>query len=164
MKYIITESQFKLLVEKNFVNQGEVDYILDKINRSGYDSLDDTEKYILNNPDKQIERANPEDSNCIDELTDLLISLNLVDEEKVNRYDDFIEIYEFADAPDIEWFNGENFIRMYCMIDGNNQLYMDFEDDGEEDRDEVYHYLKEIWEPQLPDTEINFDGGTLDEI
>jgi hypothetical protein len=164
MKYIITESQFKLLVEKNFVNQEEVDYILDKINKSGYDSLDDVEKYILNNPDEPVVHGNPEDSNCINELTDLLISHNLIDEEKINRHDDFIEIYEFADAPDIEWFNGENFIRMYCMVDGNNQAYMDFEDDGEEDRDEVYHHLKEIWEPQLPDTEFNFDDDTLDEF
>jgi hypothetical protein len=87
-----------------------------------------------------------------------------IDEEKINRYDDFIEIYEFADAPDIEWFNGENFIRMYCMVDGNNQAYMDFEDDGEEDRDEVHYHLKEVWEQQLPDTEFYFDDDTLDEF
>jgi len=163
MKYIITESQFKLLVEKNFVNQEEVDYILDKINRMGYDSLDDVEKYILNNPDEPVESG---DSNCINELTDLLLSHNLIEEERINRYDDFIEIYEFSDAPDIEWFNGENFIRMYCIVDGDNQVTMDFEDDGEEDREEVYYHIKEVWGPQLPDTEFHFDDDDdmLDEF
>jgi hypothetical protein len=157
MKYIITESQLKLLIEKKFVNQDDVDAILDKINRSGYESLDDMEKHILKNPDSPIEHADPEDSNCVYELVKLLLSHNLINKKKINVDDKFVEVYEFNDAPDIEWFNGENFIRMYCMIDDGNKVFMDFEDYGDEDRDEVYHHLKEIWEPQLPDTEFVLD-------
>lgn len=161
MKYIITENQLRLLIEKKFVNQDEVDTILDKISSSGYGSLSDLEKEILKNPDTPIERGDSEDSNCIDELVNLLLSYSLIEEDKINRYEDFIEVYEFADA-DIEWFNGENLIRMYCMTDGGKKVYMDFED-YDEDRGDVYDHLKSVWESQLPDVEFIIDDDEMPE-
>jgi hypothetical protein len=62
MKKIIrlTESDLIRLVkrvinEKKFTNQSEVDRILDKISSEGMDSLTPEEKEILQNPDKPIE-------------------------------------------------------------------------------------------------------------
>jgi len=62
MKKIIklTESDLIRLVkrvinEKKFTNQSEVDRILDKISSEGMDSLTPEEKHILQNPDKPIE-------------------------------------------------------------------------------------------------------------
>jgi predicted acetyltransferase len=62
MKKIIrlTESDLIRLVkrvinEKKFTNQSEVDRILDKISSEGMSSLTPEEKYILQNPDKPIE-------------------------------------------------------------------------------------------------------------
>jgi len=62
MKKIIrlTESDLIRLVkrvinEKRFANQAEVDIILDKISSEGMDSLTPEEKEILQNPDKPIE-------------------------------------------------------------------------------------------------------------
>ena len=67
MKKIIrlTESDLVRLVkrvinEKRFANQSEVDRILDKISSEGMDSLTPDEKEILQNPDKPIE-SEPED-------------------------------------------------------------------------------------------------------
>jgi hypothetical protein len=183
MKYIITETQLKFLVENNFRNQQKIDAILDKINKQGYGSLNDLEKQILNNPDTQIEDEESEqDSNCINELAELLISHNLVDEENINIQDEFIEIYEFKDAPNIKWFNGENYLILYCIYDGKNLVYMDFKDDADlydaldsfnvnvkhdfniRDRDEVYDHLKNVWEQQLPNTEFSIEDDLSDEF
>jgi hypothetical protein len=157
MKYIISESQLRLLSEKNFVNQEEVDAILDKISNSGYDSLNDMEKHILKNPDAEVERGEHVDSNCIDTLVEMLFEYGLIERDKINIYDEFVEIYDFSDVAGIDWFNEENFVRMYCMVDGDMKVVVEFEDNGEEERDQVYDHLKDVWEPQLDDVEFIMD-------
>lgn len=53
MKIIITESQWRLLNEiEEFINQDEVDRILDKMNKYGRDSLTDEELGVLGNPNE----------------------------------------------------------------------------------------------------------------
>jgi hypothetical protein len=53
---------------------------------------------------------------------------------------------------------------LYCIYDGKNLVYMDFEDHGENEREEVYNHLKNVWEQQLPNTEFSIDDGMSDEF
>lgn len=169
-KFIVSESQLvnlikKSLTESNFANQEIVDKLLDKISQSGIDSLSDIEKSILKNPDipMSIDDVSDGGDSCLNDLLRLLISKNLVDPEKLNIHSEFFEIYEFNNV-ELEFFNGENFLRMYCMFDDGRKVFMDFENYGQEDREEIKSYLKNVWEPLLPETEFIFDVNDEEDL
>lgn len=166
-KFKITESQFlKLTINLNeteFANQEIVDRILDKINQEGYDSLSELEKHILKNPNQDITQDYDKDADCLENFIKLLMIWDFIDDKHVKYYDDFIEVYSFKDAPNIKWFNGENYIRFYCVFDNGKNIYMDFEDKGE-DRTEVISHLKNVWENSLPDTKFLTDDGMSEMI
>lgn len=167
----LTEGEFikfinQIVLEANFVNQEMVDRILDKINQSGYDSLNDEEKEILKNPNSPIS-TEVEDGgeNCVKDLVKLLFLNGLVEPENLNIYDEYIEIHGFNDV-DLDYFNGEDYVRLYCIFDEGRKVYMDFEDyddEGDEDlREEVKLHLKNEWEKILPNTEFLTDDGMSD--
>jgi hypothetical protein len=154
--YILSESQYQRLVERDFVNQEFVDNILDKISAQGEESLTDLERYILKNPNEPIVKYGDQDDDCIEDVIKLLFLNRLVDGESMKVYEDFIEVSKFADAPNLDYFNGENFIRFYCLFDDGRKVMMDFADNGES-REEVKAHIKNVWENKLPDTEFIVD-------
>lgn len=155
-RYILSESQYQRLLEDEFVNQEVIDMILDKITAKGQESLTDYEKHILQNPNEPIVSSKEQDDDCIEDVIKLLFLNNLLDSKDVKVYDDFIEVYKFLDAPNLDYFNGKNFVRFYCIYDDGRKVLMDFEDEGQS-REEVKSHIKDVWENILTDTEFITD-------
>lgn len=157
--YILKESQVKNLLEApQFANQDIIDNILDKISQSGEDSLTELEKYILRNPDVEITQETDAGESCIEDVIKLLFLNNLVDQNSMRVFEDYVEITGFLDNPSLKFFDGKNFIRLYCIWDDGRKVYMDFEG-SQKNRDEVKSHIKNVWEELLPDTEFLTDDG-----
>lgn len=157
--YILKESQFKNLLEApQFANQDIIDNILDKISQSGEDSLTELEKYILRNPDAEITQETDAGESCIVDVIKLLFLNNLVDQNSMRVFEDYVEITGFLDNATLKFFDGKNFIRLYCIWDDGRKVYMDFEG-SQKNRDEVKSHIKNVWEELLPDTKFLTDDG-----
>jgi len=157
--YILKESQVKNLLDApQFANQDIIDNILDKISQSGEDSLTELEKYILRNPDVEITQETDAGESCIEDVIKLLFLNNLVDQKSMRVFEDYVEITGFLDNPGLKFFDGRNFIRLYCIWDDGRKVYMDFEG-SQKNRDEVKSHIKNVWEELLPDTEFLTDDG-----
>lgn len=157
--YILKESQVKNLLEApQFANQDIIDNILDKISQSGEDSLTELEKYILRNPDAEITQETDAGESCIVDVIKLLFLNNLVDQNSMRVFEDYVEITGFLDNATLKFFDGKNFIRLYCIWDDGRKVYMDFEG-SQKNRDEVKSHIKNVWEELLPDTKFLTDDG-----
>lgn len=157
--YILKESQVKNLLEApQFANQDIIDNILDKISQSGEDSLTELEKYILRNPDAEITQETDAGESCIVDVIKLLFLNNLIDQNLMRVFEDYVEITGFLDNASLKFFDGKNFILLYCIWDDGRKVYMDFEG-SQKNRDEVKLHIKNVWEELLPDTEFLTDDG-----
>jgi len=86
----LTETQLvKLINEIKYRNQERIDAALDKMNISGYESLSDLEKWVLHNPDEEINfvelEPNEEDEDLI---ISSLLHLGYIDEKDITQEDD----------------------------------------------------------------------------
>ena len=155
MKKIIrlTESQLvELINEIRFRNQERVDAALDKINSSGYDSLSDIEKWVLHNPDEEINFVELEPTKEEDE--DLIISslfhLGYIDEKDIKQEDD--NKYVLSNMIDPEGYSFKYFEDGFTlelitrMSPDSEELLIGFDPGSEKaDRNEIKTHINNNW-------------------
>jgi hypothetical protein len=155
MKIIITEEQYKRLV-----NQDEVDRILDKMNELGKESLTPEELHILQNPDEKIEPE--EDEVELDDAEEIIFSKEALSRLISSGFIDYKDImilednsFQLSNIIDedgygFEYFDGGNKIRLTVSQD-NDELLVEGMDEGNagDSLMEVMKYIKENWEPNI---------------
>lgn len=167
MKYIITESQYKLITkivaEANFENQSNVDTVLDKINKYGIESLNDFEKKVLGNPNKMIDLPDGDgEETYVQKAIKVLTDLNFIDLDKVNIYENHFELYEIKGKHFNYFEKSDGFLIInvdYDDISRTINLIVSSEDVDEDELDdkwrkEVYDYVIENWEVPLSENDI----------
>lgn len=163
----------KIIIEtKRFNSQDDVDRILDKIGEFGIDSLTDEEKYIINNPDEEID--NDEESDDYDESHGSEIMYELIEKGLLRKKDVFfaetndegedvfvVNSIETEDNVEFPYFAlGEQLV-FYCD-DRNITLKIDFDvEDLTDDVREVADYIMDVWEPMLPHMKIDIKLNEL---
>lgn len=169
MKRIIrlTESDLTRLVKrvisedkKNYENQGMLDAILDKISEFGMDSLTDSEKYILKNPDEKPEYVEVEPTEEMeDDIITLLIYTGLIDENELTQSDD--NHYFLSDLIDSEGYGFryfENGHKLELTTKPNDEeLLIEFDPEAEtNDVVELKNFIDENWTEPKEYIDINF--------
>lgn len=169
MKRIIrlTESDLTRLVKrvisedkKNYENQGMLDAILDKISEFGMDSLTDSEKYILKNPDEKPEYVEVEPTEEMeDDIITLLIYTGLIDENELTQSDD--NHYFLSDLVDSEGYGFryfENGHKLELTTKPNDEeLLIEFDPEAEtNDVVELKNFIDENWGEAKQYIDIHF--------
>lgn len=169
MKRIIrlTESDLTRLVKrvisedkKNYENQGMLDAILDKISEFGMDSLTDSEKYILKNPDEKPEYVEVEPTEEMeDDIITLLIYTGLIDENELTQSDD--NHYFLSDLIDSEGYGFryfENGHKLELTTKPNDEeLLIEFDPEAEtNDVVELKNFIDENWGEAKQYIDIHF--------
>ena len=146
----LTESELMDLIrEATSRNQERIDAALDKINVSGYDSLSDIEKWVLHNPDEEINfvelEKNEEDEDLIIES---LLHLGLIHDENLVQEDDNKYILSNLIDPEgysFKYFEDGHILELRTNRD-NDELLIGFEPESEmNDRNEIKRYINENW-------------------
>ncbi len=153
----------KIIIEsRRFNSQEVVDKILDKISSQGLDSLTDKERYILNNPDEEFEMDDSEDDydeSYFSDIINEIIEKGLVKKENLSNEDEDVYVVtsiETEDDTELPYFFNDSLV--FYVDDENKVLTIDF--DAQELSDEVmevFNYIVNVWEPQLPDIKINIE-------
>lgn len=154
----------QVLSENKFKNQLSVDAILDKINKTGYESLTDSEKNILNNPDDEsLVDSEDEEADGLDYVAKVLIEMGIVDEGNLKRYnedgDEFFEI-DNLNSVSLEFFS---------ECSGTLRCYVDWDDMAKsyilkigawgpeeclDEKVDVYEYIHNHISEELADKDI----------
>lgn len=163
----LTESDLTRLVKrvisedkKNYENQGMLDAILDKISEFGMDSLTDSEKYILKNPDEKPEYVDVEPTEEMeDDIITLLIYTGLIDENELTQSDD--NHYFLSDLIDSEGYGFryfENGHKLELTTKPNDEeLLIEFDPEAEtNDVVELKNFIDENWGEPKQYIDIHF--------
>jgi len=183
MKKIIrlTESDLIKLVkrvineQKKFINQDKVDSILDKINKTGMDSLSDTDKQILDKPDDDWsdldtdeEKEGETPNEDVQKVVRTLEELGWIEPETVNVYNDHFEVYSIV-GEEFDYFELGNYLIIDVEDDdqGDINIYIRGEDYGEEEDIEskgiLNDYLIDNWGDILASKNIELFVDDTDE-
>ena len=161
MKIIITESQYRFLVE----NSQKIDQILDKMNEFGYENLENYEKMTLNRYSEWLKSGKNGDFDTentpktpnFDEKTGEMFTTTLQDGS------DFTYKYDYSDVEDneivhygtVEW-DGESWYGLIATDKDNNFTEFDFISDqtmfNTYDIDDESTVNKEFKEKRLQDS------------
>ena len=169
MKRIIrlTESDLIRLVKrvinedkKNYENQGMIDAILDKIAEFGMDSLTDSEKYVLKNPDEKPEYVEVEPTEEMeDDIITLLIYTGLIDENSMTQDED--NHYFLSDLIDSEGYGFRYFENGHKLElttkPKDEELLIEFDPEAEtNDVMELKNFIDENWGEAKQYIDIHF--------
>lgn len=162
----------KRVLSESTDKENTINYLLDKINRYGKDSLSDDEMDMLKNPDSIEHSLEDESSDEIHDMVKTLQTLGLVNPKFVNFYEDYIEVYNI-EGGDFEYFSDyDGFLRIIpwdpmeeddypTMIMVNFEDDLDVEDDlygDNEDgmiaKEEVFNYIDNKWADELAKKDI----------
>lgn len=152
MRIKITESQLRL-IEKYipFKHQEKVDYALDKINKSGIESLSDDEMFFLKNPDADIENVELDMSEFEDEsasMMGMLTHFNLIDVGEYQQIDDMLFQVRNINTNlgiTLDYFKEGNYLYLTCKpMDA--EILIEFEPQADEQSiSEVQDYIRNSW-------------------
>jgi hypothetical protein len=169
MKKIIrlTESDLTRLIKrvinedkKNYENQGMIDAILDKIAEFGMDSLTDSEKYVLKNPDEKPEYVEVEPTEEMeDDIITLLIYTGLIDENSMTQDED--NHYFLSDLIDSEGYGFRYFENGHKLElttkPKDEELLIEFDPEAEtNDVMELKNFIDENWGEAKQYIDIHF--------
>lgn len=167
MKKIIRLSESELVKvihdivsEANFRNQSEVDVILDKISKSGMDSLTDKEKQILQSPDDDTLSTN---ENPLEYVKNVFVESGIVGEDNIEFHEE--------DGMNFMEINNINSVKLdfFSECDGVLKVSADWDEVGKvynvhigawgpeqciDERVEVYEYFHEELNGVLADYDI----------
>ena len=181
MKKIIklTESDLLKIVKRILSEESDqentVNYLLDKINRYGMDSLTDDELDMLKDTESIEYSMEDSGSDEMHGLVKLLQKLKLVNPKYVNIYDDEIEVYNL-EGETFDYFSQyDGYLKMYLFEldddeDFDSILTISFEDDADIDddlyndtddvveaRNQVINYISDKWPALLENHRIGVD-------
>lgn len=160
----------KKIISETTDKENTINYLLDKINRYGKDSLTDDELDMLKDPDSIEYSIEDEGSENVHKVVKILQELKLINPMFVNFYDDYFDLYNM-EGGDFEYFSQyDGFLRIevedvseeeddfdYLLsVNFEDDFDVEFEgdpyaDDGESllSRDEIINYMEKKWLPKL---------------
>jgi hypothetical protein len=146
--------------KKNYENQGMIDAILDKIAEFGMDSLTDSEKYVLKNPDEKPEYVEVEPTEEMeDDIITLLIYTGLIDENSMTQDED--NHYFLSDLIDSEGYGFRYFENGHKLElttkPKDEELLIEFDPEAEtNDVMELKNFIDENWGEAKQYIDIHF--------
>lgn len=162
-KFIITERQLRI-IEKYipFKHQEKVDSALDKINKSGIESLTDEEIFFLKNPDAEIENVELDMEGFESEsdgMMMMLVYLNLLGRNDYQQIDEML--YEVDDVPNdlgvpFGYFQDGRVLHITCKPE-DMEILIEFDPEADSELvDELKSYIETNWVPAEEFVEIHF--------